>query len=785
VRARDAMTHMCVVRDRTNETYLKQEMGELIESYMRAVGRWLAPPSYPNAYLTRYRLFPLKDIPEKHKQLYKGVDKSKVFITTYGSMVQALYVDRKVNFDIKLSPVERKRIEIPEEVYSEGETYKLDPLYAYELFATTTANCSYAFLLLYLEALHTGRTSRCSHRHMLRLSDLDTRMEYMRKKPYSIREIGFLRQKNHSMTMFSRHDARNRLLEAIYPLDVSKYSNVYITGSLLTYSFDMLANPEHYANSDVDVLVDRPDITHVAMNIAKDLNKPFHRVNLSKGRYKFVIKASRQIEIYNAPIGSIVGYHVPMVRAAFDGSEFIVTPSFLQSMLTRTMFEYRWVKCGNTVIDVIKKYVGRGFDFYGSPVEMQMIYGSTNKKPIKFDGVLYPGGKLKALFQHAIYAKLHRALIPPSIKINRCIPESAAGTYVGNFDCVQNISNYRLMLSVKSAYRSTNNGRIVLMPNEKFETNGFFGEIIGCKPVRHYPLLHDVDGYGFLREIPQEDCMVDSSYLESNLSSHLPLHIMDVICKYLSLNDLRRAMPTSKYYSEIFSQADNWRDDCPDKKRFDKLYASEKRTKQQIYNGISMSILGKWPIFSDYICFRPPEINIKLGKYSYDDYDETILIDGHLVMKISDIGIVVDKDGYSLYKYFDNNGNSIIQVGDEKSNIPIICKRNWKTCYVNKHIINHIGTGHYAYNGWNTDQILSDFSIKQEKPKNSRERRIRRYLKKNDLPFENDWDNKTKHIWDTELDFSDDGYSSGEDFFDYSDDESSDCSDDEFTNYPE
>jgi hypothetical protein len=732
-------------------------MNEEIDVYMRVIGRWSIPPSYPNASLVKRRLFPISDIPEEYAEIYKNINTEKTFITTYGHMTHALYIDRQVSFDIKMPPVEHKRLKLPEEVGS--GIVILDPKYAFETFASTALRSTlhpmteYGYFILYLEELHTGRKSQLSHRHMIRLSDIDAKWNELRTDQFN--DIALIHYSDyrvrHKIKMASRMDACLIATTLLYPIDLTRLRNVYLVGSLITYAFDSNRDPKAYANSDIDLLVNRADITYVVMQIEKMVGKKAKRIETSHGFYKFTIDAHRKIEIFQAHIGSIVGYHVPMVRAAFDGSDFIVTPSFIQTFVTGCMFEYRWIKCGNTIIDVIKKYVHRGFTFIGSYIEMSMIYEQKDIPTYHFIGPLLPDGKLSTIGTFTLKGKTE--YIKSRFTKNEQI----------EYGLLKNISKYRIILKGGHAAYTHNLWKIVLLPGQVFRKDNVFGKIKTYRLANNSGTIYEQydpspETCAMLKEIPEskyktEDKAIDEKEY-TGLGPLLPWHIVNNIMSYLPIYGIKRLACSSKYYASIARDAINWRTDCPDKELFDEMKLHFKnKTRQEIRNAISMptrvlSFRTVCPLFSDqtmYVKDKSLMTDIAMTEAGKIIDEHTFRFDSYKVRR----NIEYEMNGtyeqhikeLALTKICNLNGSSRLYAYEDL----LMTKVFYKVAYLNKGI---------------TDSYFGRmFNIPEKDYYSTRKRRLDRYLSMPDYEYDID---DFEHITDAELEFSDDGYSSAE-----------------------
>jgi predicted small metal-binding protein len=146
---------------------------------------------------------------------------------------------------------------------------------------------------------------------------------------------------------------------------VKEMDNVYIVGSSILYSLDPTQILDNYNESDLDICVNSDNFYDVVEKIANG------RKIVKKNDRSY--KISDNVDIFNSPIGTIAGYHVPMVRGAFDGKEFIVLPSLILAISTKKMFEYRWVKTNGGILEILEKYEKRGYEHIKSVFEKEIL----------------------------------------------------------------------------------------------------------------------------------------------------------------------------------------------------------------------------------------------------------------------------------------------------------------------------------------------------------------------------------------------------------------------------
>ncbi|MCW5950990.1 MAG: hypothetical protein KIT69_01845 [Propionibacteriaceae bacterium] len=107
----------------------------------------------------------------------------------------------------------------------------------------------------------------------------------------------------------------------------------------------------------------------------------------TKSKFKYVIYGKpikRNIEmfcIYNKdPTALVAGFHLPCVRAYFDGNNIWAVPSFIIAAKTGLCIDYKWFSCNKRPIDIFLKYYNRGFIPILNPDELKFMRESLNEK---------------------------------------------------------------------------------------------------------------------------------------------------------------------------------------------------------------------------------------------------------------------------------------------------------------------------------------------------------------------------------------------------------------------
>lgn len=84
---------------------------------------------------------------------------------------------------------------------------------------------------------------------------------------------------------------------------------------------------------------------------------------------------------------SVNKFHLPCVRAYYDGEDVYMTPSFISAMLTNVNINYKYVAATTTPMEIINKYRMRGFGIFLNKNELLLLakYSSS----VEFWKILY------------------------------------------------------------------------------------------------------------------------------------------------------------------------------------------------------------------------------------------------------------------------------------------------------------------------------------------------------------------------------------------------------------
>jgi len=140
---------------------------------------------------------------------------------------------------------------------------------------------------------------------------------------------------------------------------------------------------------------DYPDIYSNDYTLNLYLNKKdnFHTIDIDIA-YKYTIESpylSHKLELfptkYDDFFGIVSSFHLPCVRAYYDGSNVYMTPSCISAHMTYMNLDYKYVSGSKDIIDIINKYRARGFGTWLS--QQEKLYFSEYSKVAPFWKNLY------------------------------------------------------------------------------------------------------------------------------------------------------------------------------------------------------------------------------------------------------------------------------------------------------------------------------------------------------------------------------------------------------------
>lgn len=119
--------------------------------------------------------------------------------------------------------------------------------------------------------------------------------------------------------------------------------------------------------------------------------------------YKYTIKSPHllhNIEIfqvrYDDFFATVSRFHLPCVRAYYNGSNVYMTPSFITSQMTFMNIDYKYFAGTKDPIEIINKYRMRGYGTWLSPAEIRQ-YNTYSKTVPFWSNILYSGDENRVI----------------------------------------------------------------------------------------------------------------------------------------------------------------------------------------------------------------------------------------------------------------------------------------------------------------------------------------------------------------------------------------------------
>jgi hypothetical protein len=142
---------------------------------------------------------------------------------------------------------------------------------------------------------------------------------------------------------------------------------------------------DKYNKKETDIILRKSDFLNEQIIIEE--NKIVLKINNSI-RFKFHFnKIGRQIEFFKTNSKDFFSlashFHLPTVRAYYQGDNVYMTPSCVTAMMTGINIEYKYFAGIRDPIDIINKYNQRGFGIILNAIELEQ-YKKFNEKSDKF-----------------------------------------------------------------------------------------------------------------------------------------------------------------------------------------------------------------------------------------------------------------------------------------------------------------------------------------------------------------------------------------------------------------
>mgnify|MGYP000318294468 CR=1 FL=1 len=289
----------------------------------------------------------------------------------------------------------------------------------------------YGAFLLYREETQAGRKSELNHRHFIPLDDIYE----LCNKPWLFSNRSVVECDERKVNrMNNPTDAQTIFSHFTYGIfDDFTWENCYAVGSIidacckyrrdnpmnvpffyLPFSdlhlkrvdllFPRFENGEY--KSDLDILCDTDDFEETAMYVINHIKKRFPDIEVIKKpvgtnfyKYIVIIKEKLKIEVFQAKINNVVGFHVAPVRGYYNGS-FVLTFSAICAFVTGLIPEYRWIMGGKSAYDILIKQLNRKWKIILNRMEVVLLmhylhYNDITLQIPNFETTLLPPYRLQ------------------------------------------------------------------------------------------------------------------------------------------------------------------------------------------------------------------------------------------------------------------------------------------------------------------------------------------------------------------------------------------------------
>jgi hypothetical protein len=172
--------------------------------------------------------------------------------------------------------------------------------------------------------------------------------------------------------------------------------NIFVKEYMIPNSYDNMNiykvdadNYENYVSQDSDILYHLNDFGH---NVQQKDNKLVMKIS-ENIRIKIFCKNTK-IETFRIKdkefFNTVARFHFPCVRAYYQGDNVHILPSCITAMMTGVNIEYKYFAGIRNPVDIINKYMQRGFSILLNKFELNLWLeynkNPENKSTIKYDG---------------------------------------------------------------------------------------------------------------------------------------------------------------------------------------------------------------------------------------------------------------------------------------------------------------------------------------------------------------------------------------------------------------
>lgn len=179
-----------------------------------------------------------------------------------------------------------------------------------------------------------------------------------------------------------------------------EYLMPFSNDTLSIFKVDDTFYGEEYKKKDVDIILYRNDFSdnkfekgdnHCVIKIAESVR---YKITTSRINKTFEIFKIRDKDFFN----TVANFHFPCVRAYYQGTNVYILPSCITAMQTGLNIEYKYFAGIRNPLEIINKYIQRGFGVILNKFEIK-LWTDSYKIPENVDGDLSIVG-IKTLKNH-------------------------------------------------------------------------------------------------------------------------------------------------------------------------------------------------------------------------------------------------------------------------------------------------------------------------------------------------------------------------------------------------
>jgi len=170
---------------------------------------------------------------------------------------------------------------------------------------------------------------------------------------------------------------KTNVLPTENPFTDAYLNPTHIQDLSINYLKDFNVTSTNYKYTDSEICFFVNDYRDVENKVSSDLN--FMVLKMSES-IRFKIKSKkmqRTIEIFktksNDFFSTVARFHLPLVRAYYTGNNVYMLPSCITAMMTGINIEYKYFAGIRDPVEIINKYISRGFGILLSKDELKYL----------------------------------------------------------------------------------------------------------------------------------------------------------------------------------------------------------------------------------------------------------------------------------------------------------------------------------------------------------------------------------------------------------------------------